>query len=70
MTTLRLACTALGRRIMAGYPTKDGLRLKEPRHDVTSDALKAVVDKIGIGSEVTISDETGAPLCIVAIRAP
>lgn len=67
MSRLRLACTALGRRIMAGYPTKDGQRLKEPRHDVTSDALKAVVDKIGIGNEATISDDTGAVLCVIRI---
>lgn len=55
---------------MAGYPTKDGQRLKEPRHDVTSDVLRAIVDKIGIGYEVTVEDGDGVPLCIISVRPP
>ena len=54
--TLRVACSALGKRIYAGHPTKDGTRFREPRHDVTSDVLKAVIDKIKIGNEVEVSD--------------
>lgn len=57
MSKLRVACTSLGRRIMAGYPTKDGQRLKEPRHDVTSDVLRAVADMIEIGYEITVESE-------------
>ena len=54
--TLRIACSALGKRIFAGHLTKDGTRFREPRHDVTSDVLKAVIDKIEIGNEVEVSD--------------
>jgi len=60
VSRLRVACTSLGRRIMAGYPTKDGQRLKEPRHDVTSDVLRAVADMIEIGHEVTVESD-GVP---------
>lgn len=54
--TLRIACSALGKRIFAGHLTKDGTRFREPRHDVTSDVLKAVIDKIEIGNEAEVSD--------------
>jgi len=57
VSRLRVACTSLGKRIMAGYPTKDGQRLKEPRHDVTSDVLRAVADMIEIGHEVTVESD-------------
>lgn len=53
---LRVACSALGKRIYAGHVTKDGTRFREPRHDVTSDVLKAIIDKIEIGHEVEVSD--------------
>lgn len=51
---IRVATAVLSGRIFAGRPTKDGTRFKEPRHDVTSDVLVAVKDKIGIGHEVTV----------------
>lgn len=69
MAKLRVACASLSQRIYAGYATKDGTRLKEPRHDVTSDVLRAVVDKIGIGHQVDIvsGDEV---VCTIKIIAP
>jgi hypothetical protein len=66
MSRLRVACTSLGRRIMAGYPTKDGQRLKEPRHDVTSDVLRAVADMIEVGHEITVESD-GQPQFRIAI---
>lgn len=52
--TIRVATAALSGRIFAGRPTKDGKGFREPRFDVTSDVLRAVADKIGIGHEVTV----------------
>lgn len=64
--TLRVATAALSKRIFAGRPRKDGTGFKEPRHDVTSDVLLAVKDKIGIGHEVTVECE-GVPQYRIAI---
>lgn len=66
VSRLRVACTSLGKRIMAGYPTKDGQRLKEPRHDVTSDVLRAVADMIEIGHEITV-ESGGEPQFRIAV---
>lgn len=63
---LRVATAVLSGRIFAGRPTKDGAGFKEPRHDVTSDVLIAVKDKIGIGHEVTVECE-GVPQFRIAI---
>lgn len=52
---IRVATSALGNRIYAGRPTKDGLALKEPRYDVTSDVLKAIRDKVGIGNVIDVA---------------
>lgn len=51
---IRVATTALSGRIYAGRPTKDGMGFKEPRYDVTSDVLKAIKDKIGIGNQANV----------------
>jgi hypothetical protein len=63
---LRVATAVLSNRIYAGYPTKNGGGFREPRHDVTSDVLVAVKDKIGIGHEVTVECE-GVPAFRIAI---
>lgn len=52
---IRVATSALGRRIYAGRPTKDGMGLKEPRYDVTSDVLAAIRGKVGIGHEIEVA---------------
>lgn len=65
-TPIRVATTALSERIFAGRPTKDGTGFKEPRYDVTSDVLKAVKDKIGIGHQVTV-ECAGVPQYHIAI---
>lgn len=51
---IRVATAVLSERIYAGRPTKDGRGLKEPRYDVTSDVLKAIRDKVGIGNEISV----------------
>ena len=42
----RIACTALTGRIMAGRVSKNGLNFTGTPKDVTSDVLKAVIDKL------------------------
>lgn len=66
---IRVAAAALSRRIFAGRPTKDGMGFKEPRYDVTSDVLKAVVDHIGMGMQADIVSE-GELICTIKIVAP
>ncbi len=63
---IRVATAALSGRIFAGRPTKDGMGLKEPRYDVTSDVLKAVMDHIGIGNQADIVSE-GEVVCTIKI---
>jgi hypothetical protein len=65
-TKLRVATAVLSNRIYAGYPAKNGGGFREPRHDVTSDVLVAVKDKIGIGHEVTVECD-GVPQFRIAI---
>ena len=65
---IRVATAVLSGRIFAGRPTKDGLGFREPRHDVTSDVLCAVKDKIGIGHEVTV-ECNGVPQYRIAVLA-
>jgi hypothetical protein len=67
---LRIATAALSERIFAGYPTKDGKRLKEPRHDVTSDVLLAIRDKVGIGNEIEVAREGGEVEFRIAVLPP
>jgi len=63
---IRVATAILSERIFAGRPTKDGRGFKEPRYDVTSDVLRAVKDKIGVGNEVTVECD-GIPQYRIAI---
>ena len=66
---IRVATAALSGQIFAGRPTKDGMGFKEPRYDVTSDVLKAVVDKIGIGFQTDIVSD-GEVVCTIKIVGP
>lgn len=63
---IRIATALLSGRIFAGRPAKDGMSFKGERHDVTSDVLIAVKDKIGIGHEVTV-EANGVPQFRIAI---
>jgi hypothetical protein len=51
---IRVATAVLSERIFAGRLTKDGQRFKDPRHDVTSDVLVAIRDKVGVGNEIIV----------------
>ena len=67
--TIRVATAALSGRIFAGRPAKDGRSFKGERYDVTSDVLRAVADKIGIGHEVTVECD-GVPAFRISVTAP
>jgi hypothetical protein len=42
---------------LAGRPAKDGRSFKEPSFDVTSDCLKAVIEKVGAGNAMNVSGD-------------
>lgn len=65
---IRVATAVLSNRIFAGRPTKDGKGLKEPRYDVTSDVLRAVIDHIGVGYESTVHVD-GMPAFKISVTA-
>jgi len=72
MARLRVATAVLSNRIFAGYPLKSGLGFREPRHDVTSDVLQAVRDKIGVGNEITVEcdGEPAFRIAVLPVREP
>lgn len=65
--TLRIATAALSKRIFAGRINKAGTGFKEPRHDVTSDAIRAVIDHVGVGEEVIVRED-GKPTYGIMVR--
>jgi hypothetical protein len=54
---IRVATKALSGKIYAGRPAKDGLSFKEPSCDVTSDCLKAIIEKVGVGNAMTVNGD-------------
>lgn len=66
---IRVATAALSGRIFAGRPTKNGLGFKEPRYDVTSDCLKAILDHIGMDRQADIVSN-GEVVCTIKIVSP
>lgn len=51
---IRIACTALGKRILAGKVSKDGRDFVGEPQDVTSDCIKAVIEKVGVGGMTVV----------------
>ena len=66
MNKIRVATSPLSERIFAGYPLKSGQGFREPRHDVTSDVLRAIHDKVGVGNEIIVECD-GAPAFRIAV---
>lgn len=64
---IRIACTALVRRIVAGHLAKDGFSFKGGGIDVTSDCLKAVIDFVGPGKTVEVH-VGGTPRYEISVR--
>lgn len=67
MSNLRVACTAITKRIQAGRINKAGDSFIGEPVDVTSDVLKAIIDKVGVGNFVTVN-ENGAPAYEIEVR--
>lgn len=57
---IHIATAAITRRIFAGRISKDGTRFVGEKTDVTSDVLKAIIDHIDPGHEITVT-ESGKP---------
>ena len=55
MKPLRIGCSPLTGTIFAGHVLKDGVTWSANKTDVTSDVLKAVIDKIGVGNTSVIT---------------
>jgi hypothetical protein len=69
---IRIACTALGKRIKAGKVSKDGKDFVGNPQDVTSDCLKAVIDFVEPGRRVIVH-ENGVPaysIDVLRVLAP
>lgn len=67
MNNIRVACTALGKRIMAGRVSKDGLDFIGSPVDVTSDVLKAVIDMVGVNGTHNVTCD-GSPVFEITIK--
>lgn len=67
LKTARLACTALGKRIMLGYPAANGRHFKGDPVDVTSDCLKAVIEHVEPGYEITVTVD-GKPKYTIGVK--
>lgn len=65
---MRIVCTALTKRIVYAKVSKDGLSLTGNKTDVTSDVLKAVIDKVGIGGTDVVHVD-GKPAFEISVKA-
>lgn len=65
---IRIACTAIGKRINAGRINNAGTAFVGEPVDVTSDCLKAVIDKIGVGNTERLTIN-GVPTYEITVRA-
>lgn len=64
---ITVACAALSGRIYAGRINKAGTGFLAGKQDVTSDVLKAIIDKVGPGHVETIS-VGGVPRYEIEVR--
>lgn len=67
MSALRIACTAINKRIMAGKIGKNNFDFIGTPIDVTSDVMKAIIDKIGVGKTDVITIN-GVPTYEIEVR--
>jgi hypothetical protein len=69
MSNLRLAVAALTEKVYVGRLTKDGTCFRDDKQDITSDFLKAVIDKFSGGGEITSSDGSKYVIAVRKVRA-
>ncbi len=67
MAKITIACAALSGRIYAGRVNKAGTAFLDGKQDVTSDVLKAVIDKVKPGHVETVTVD-GAPRYEIEVR--
>jgi len=67
MNKLRVACSPLTGTIFAGRVNKAGDAWSGEPTDVTSDAIGAVIHKIGVGNVITVH-ESGVPAYEIEVR--
>ena len=65
--TLKIACVAIGGRIFLGKLNKEGTEFVGSKQDVTSDCLKAVLEKIGADKTHVITAD-GVPAYEIHVR--
>jgi len=65
----RIATAALTGRIYLGTVNKAGTDFTGAKQDVTSDVLKAVIDKVGVGNTVIVQ-ENGVPAFEISVTRP
>lgn len=65
--TIHIACAALSKRIYAGKLNKKRDAFTDGKQDVTSDVLKAIIDKIGAGNVETVTID-GKPRYEIEVR--
>lgn len=63
---IRVATAVISNRIFAGRLNKAGDAFKGERFDVTSDVMKAVIDKIGVGFEANV-EVGGEPKYVIRV---
>jgi hypothetical protein len=63
----RVACSPLTGIIYAGRPNKDGTAWAGEKHDVTSDVLGALIEKVGPGNVISVN-ENGKPAYEIEVR--
>jgi hypothetical protein len=67
-TSIRVQCSTLTGTIYAGRPNKAGTAWAGEKHDVTSDVLGAIIQKVGPGNVITVN-ENGQPAFEIEVRA-
>jgi hypothetical protein len=64
---ITIATAALSKKIYAGRLNKKQDAFLDGKQDVTSEVLKAVIDKVGIGKTITITVD-GVPKYEIEVR--
>lgn len=67
MSGIRIACTAITKRINAGRLNKAGDSFVGDPKDVTGECLKAVIDFVGVGQSSVVT-ENGVPKYEIEVR--
>lgn len=64
----RIACAALTGQIYCGTVTSDGTSFKGAKQDVTSDVLKAMIDKLEFHGGMLVVTQEGKPVASIWLK--